>query len=166
MENNFYRISVYEKRGAITIETDIDFDVSNHLPLDNPLIKSNLFRVSGGTKFYDLIQFTYSFGHFAISEKLKKLLEDNHIKGWTCFPIIIEGFDEKYFVFQITSCAGKILNLEAVNNYTDKNVKFDLATWDGSGIFTLEDTFTEVCTRQVKELIEKAKITNIEFRTF
>ena len=44
-----------------------------------------------------------------------------------------------------------------------KPIKWNKEKWDGSDIFYLEETFISVCTERVKEIIEKAKITNISF---
>lgn len=158
----FYRISNAYKRSAIQIITAQEFSSSSHIPLDSPIIYNNTFTVDIGKKWFDVIGFADSHMHFAISRRFKILLEANKIKGWTCFPIIIEGSNEEYFVFQIVSIAGEILNREKLNRYEEK-LKFDINTWDKAGIFTLKNTTTIICTIEVKEILEKEKITNIEF---
>ncbi|NBX81271.1 MAG: hypothetical protein EBQ94_13025 [Flavobacteriales bacterium] len=158
----FYRISNAYKRSAIQILTTQNFSLSEHIPLDSPMISNNKFIVDSGKKWFDLVGFANSHIHFAISSKFKSILETQNVKGWTCFPIEIDESNDKYYVFQFTSMAGEILNREKLNRYEEK-LKFDLNTWDGSGIFTLKGTTIRVCTKDVKEILEKEKITNIEF---
>ena len=40
---------------------------------------------------------------------------------------------------------------------------FDIATWHNYDIFHLKGTFMNVCTAEVKEVLERESITNIEF---
>lgn len=158
----FYNLSNACKRGAIEILTDQEFSPCKHISDDSPIIIYNKFVIDSGKKWYDVIGFADSHIHFAISKKFKILLEHNNIKGWKCFPIKIEGTNEEYFVFQITSVAGEILNKKELNSFKE-NLKFDINTWDGSGIFTLKETALILCTQYVKDILEKNKISNIEF---
>lgn len=164
MEHQFYSFGIDYKRSAIEIETKVPFKSGDHIPLDSEMITNNVFEIVKGKKFFDLVGFADSDLHFAISKRFKELLEVNNVKGWACFPIVLNGSDEEYFVFQPTFVAGPILNLEKVSNYEEKNRIFDLTTWDGSGIFTLQNTTHIVCTEEVKILIEDTKITNIDFQ--
>lgn len=103
--------------------------------------------------------------NYVISKKFRDLLLENNVTGCDTIPIQIEKHSEvEYFIFVITSKnAGKILNLEARSNYTEEFIKFDNKEWDGSDFFSFHDTRVKCCTERVKELIEKAKLTNIEF---
>ena len=166
MKKKFYSFGTYEEKGAVEIETQVDFPSNTHIPFDSEMRTNNVFKIAKGKFFFDLAGFVDSSAHFAISKRFKQLLEENHIKGWTCFPIIIKGSDQEYFVFQPKSIAGEILNLREINNYTEKNRRFDLNTWDGSEIFTLKNTLIFACTEEVKQLIEKAGITNIDFQDY
>lgn len=163
MEHQFYSFGTDYKRSAVEIETKIPFKSGDHIPLDSEMITNNVFEIVKGKKFFDLVGFADSDLHFAISKRFKELLEVNNVKGWACFPIVLNGSDEEYFVFQPTFVAGPILNLEKVNRY-EEQVKFDINTWDGSGIFTLKNTTLIACTEEVKQLIEEAGITNIDFQ--
>jgi hypothetical protein len=163
MINKFYRFRSDDKRSAVEIETKVPFKTGSYIPLDSEMVINNIFVIGAGKKFFDIAGFVDSFEHFAISKRFKDLLEMNKVKGWACFPIIIKGTSEEYFVFRPTFEAGPILNLEKVNRY-EEPLKFDISTWDGSGIFTLKNTTTIICTEEVKKLIENAKITNISFR--
>lgn len=166
MEKKLYSFGTYEKRGAVEIETNVPFETGRHIPFNSEMVVNNIFKISKGKIFYDIAGFVNSFEHFAISKRFKQLLVNNNVKGWTCFPIIIKGSDIEYFVFQPTSTAGEILNLREVNNYTEKNRRIDYSSWDGSEIFTLKNSTHIVCTEEVKQLLEKAGITNIDFQEF
>jgi hypothetical protein len=62
-----------------------------------------------------------------------------------------------------TSAAGKIENLERLNNLEDETIEFNTSSWDGSDIFYLQDTLCLICTPKVKDILEYNKITNISF---
>lgn len=161
MKKQFYMFGDAMKKGAITVQSKVKYDTLSLIEEDNILIKNNEFYMDSGKKFFDVIRFADSL-NLAISEKLKKILEENKISGWKCFPIHIENQTEKYYVLQIISKAGPILNLEQVISYEAENREFDLNTWDESDIFTLENTLLFVCNEKVKELFKKNKISNIE----
>lgn len=157
----FYRFRPEDKKGCIRIKAGIEYDTLKLIAEESPLIKSNQFTVAAGSKWFDLVQFEDSM-NFAISEKMKEALTQNHISGWDCFPIVIERAPQKYFGFQTLGGAGPILNLEALNNYETDVTEFDLSTWDGSDIFSLEETLLHACTPKVKQVLEKAEISNLE----
>ena len=69
-----------------------------------------------------------------------------------------------YYLPIIISIAGPILNLDALNSYETENVEFDRSTYDGSNIFSLENTLLFVCDEKVKNILEKQEITNLKFR--
>jgi hypothetical protein len=160
----FYKIRAGTKSNTIRVSPLADYDVNYALNNETPLIRENIFVVKMGSKWYDIITFLDG-SNFAISKKVKELLEEHKITGWDCFPIIIQGAEDKeYYGFQILSKAGRILNLEALFKYEEEFIKFDISTWNGTDIFTLEKTAITACVPKVKELIEKAKITNIGFK--
>ena len=159
----YYRISTKNQRGAICIKTDFKYDYEEIFDNPEPL-KNKLFKVYKGTKNMDLVPFWGEPINIAISERLKSVLEENNIKGWSYYPIKIENIEENYFGFQITGKGGEVTNrLKDGCVPMFKPVKWNEAKWDGSDIFNIEGTFIKVCTSKVKEILEKAKITNIEF---
>lgn len=164
MTTDFFSIELVPGQGQIRIEAEVDYEFSYVLDGNTNLINENHFYVDQGKNWFDIVRFQ-DIPNFAISQRVKNLLEENDIKGWTCFPIVIrDNTDKTYYGFQILSKAGKILNLKKLSNYVDEFVEFDINTWDGSEIFTLEDTGITACTHKVKELCEKAMITNIKFK--
>ena len=112
----------------------------------------------------DLVSFLGEPINIAISERLKNILEEHNIKGWSCYPIIIENIEGNYYIFHLTGKGGEVTNREkdgCVPMF--KPVKWNEAKWDGSEIFNIEGTAMKICTSKVKEIVEKAKLTNIEF---
>ena len=108
--------------------------------MKNPevLIKNNHFKVYKGQKSLDLIEYC-EVHNFAISEKVKLLLEKNNINGWNSYPIEIDNIQKKYYGFQIIAIGGEVTN-------RDKNgdvpmfepIKWKEENWDGSDIFRLK----------------------------
>jgi hypothetical protein len=163
MATEFFSITLVPGKAQVRIEAKADYEFSYVLDSDTNLIYENEFYVDQGKNWFDIVRFQ-DIPNFAISQKVKNLFEENNITGWTCFPIVIQDHSDKsYYGFQILSKAGKILNLEKLSNYIDKYHEFDINTWNGSEIFTLEETGITACTSKVKELCENAKITNIKF---
>ena len=165
MNTFFYNIDTSIKLDCIRISPTTDYDPRYVLNKNTELKVKNNFIKSEGKKWYDTIPFLDA-ANFAISNKFKSVLEENNITGWSSFPICINNYEkEDYYAFQIISKrAGKILNLEKLNNYEDEYIKFDLESWDGSDIFTLEKTGITACTEKVKTIIEQNNLSNIEAR--
>ncbi len=159
----FYRILNARKKSAIGIEAKVKYDDIDEFFKPNILKKENKFSPYQGTKFFDLIAYCDPV-NIAISEKLKNILEQNNITGWSYYPIEIEGTDLRYYGFQMLGKAGPVTNLDEDGFVPIDDIEFDVKTWDGSDIFNLEDAGgIKVCTPRVKEVLEKAKITNIGF---
>lgn len=160
----YYRIHTNDKRGAIEIKSNIQYDYEEIF--DNPelIIKNNSFKIYKGQKRFDLVSYCDPF-NFAISEKIKLILEENQITGWTCYPIIIEGIEERYFGFHVTGKGGEVTNRDE-DGFVPmfEPVEWNKSKWDGSDIFNIEGTAIKVCTQKVKDILEKAKITNIEIK--
>ena len=158
-----YRISSDRKKGAVCIEANIKYDDMEIFYNPKKIVENNVFKIYKGNKFFDLIEYCDPL-NFAISEKLKEKLEENKITGWSCYPIVIDGSNEKYYGFQVTGRAGTVTNLDEDGFIPMEDIEFDINTWDGSDIFNLEDAGgIKVCTPRVKEILENAKMTNIEF---
>lgn len=115
---------------------------------------------------------------YLISDRLKTLLEENQITGWTSYPI--ELYDKKknriegYHGFSVVGQAGKmdlskqpIISIPSGVYNKPVNVYdggyFDPTTWDGSDFFILKDSYFVIVTKRVYELLKKHKITALEF---
>jgi hypothetical protein len=155
----FTTIRVAQKRSQIRIKAKVKYDMFSK-ELNEFIIKNNIFRVDEGKKFFDYIEDQGPLKF--MSEKFKNLIEDNDIKGLQFFPIIIEGTDVKYYYYIENQC-NSIYEKDEDGDRIYGTFQVDLDSWDGSDIFYLKDSGATVCTPRVKEIIEKAKITNIEF---
>lgn len=163
MEAKFYTLSAEDKKDCIRIQTMVEYETLKILGKESILVGANTFTIASGKKWFDVAQFDDSQS-FAISKRVKQLLERNNVTGWSCFPILIDSTTQEYFGFQILSSAGPILNLDALNNYETELTEFDINTWDGSDIFTMESTLRVVCTSRVKKMLKYAKISNLHIK--
>lgn len=159
----FYKIFLKEQRGAYEIKPDFKYDYIEIA--ENPeLLFNKLFKIYKGTKAMDLLGYCDPT-NFAISRKLKIILEENNISGWSAYPIKIENIEDDYYGFQVVGKGGEVTNRDKYGDVPMfKPIKWNKEKWDGSDFFYIEDTLLKVCTERVKEIIEKAKITNIEFK--
>lgn len=148
------------KRSGIEIESLKHYDIYTDIPTIAK--NNNIFKIYKGKKFFDLIPLCDPW-NYAISEKFKTLLEENNITGWTYHPIEIENTDLKYYLLEITGRAGMISQKDEDGDRIYGTIEVENSTWDGSDIFHIGDTKIKVCNNMVKEIIEKAKLTNIEF---
>lgn len=168
MDNKFYEVSAKLSygRSPVKIQSIVAYDTLAPLDENSVLVQNNLFRVDSGKKWHDVVQFADSF-LFAISERVKQLLEANEISGWGSFPIQIEEHtDKEYHAFYVTSVVGEIQNLEALNNYETDIHEFDIETWKKTDFFTNEGTLNIVCAERAKNILEKGKVSNIEFEKY
>ena len=159
--NSFYKIDCQYKRGCIHIESDTEYDFRKFFSFQDNDISKSKFKIARGGKFLDLIPFNTSL-HFAVSNKMRNIIIENHINGIDFFPIRINDLADIWGIVPI-SAAGKIENLERLNNLEDETIEFNISSWDGSDIFYLQDTLCLICTPKVKEILEYNKITNISF---
>ena len=156
----FKTIVLQNKKSAVEIQALKKYDIDSNIPT---ILKNNdIFSIYKGTKFFDIISLMDPW-NFAISEKFKCLLEENNITGWVCYPIIIQETNLKYYVLEIIGRAGLICEYDEDDGMVYGSLKVQKESWDGSDIFHVGDTGIIVCTNEVKDIIEKAKITNIEF---
>lgn len=159
-----YRIRESLPKSSIRVLPIDQYNLSELISRHSVFPLMNKVKIRMGTVWNDILPFT-DVGNFAISERIKKLLEDAELSGWSCDPIIIEGFNERpYFVFRITSdVAGEIMNIEELNRYETDRVQFDINTWDGSDFFTLKNTAIIACTSRVKDVFIGQKIKGLSF---
>ncbi len=141
----------------------------------NPEIKFPIVwredRYESGKKMRDILD-NRSVSFFLISDRLKKVLEDNNITGWKCYPIII--YDKKgnlvegYNGFSVTGRSGEMLydtpSGETDNFSTWQRSKgvgrhFNINTWDGTDIFNPINTNMIIVTEKVINLLKEHHIT-------
>ena len=134
-----------------------------------------IFKQKHGKKINDIVD-TGWVNLFLISDRMKKVLEENKLAGWKTFPIKL--YDKKeneifgYQGFSVTGRSGPI-NYEKSEIIERRKVptgpicKFykgehvNLDTWDRSDFFIPEGTCQILITEEVAEILKKHKITNM-----
>ena len=124
----------------------------------DPIVSNSRYTIKKGSKLFDIVTYL-NWTQFLISEKFKNILERYGFNGYECFPAEIVGLSCNYYGWLNINEVGPIIR----DNKDDNIVWFDLRTWNNYDIFHLKDTFMNVCTKEVKDALEKESITNIEF---
>ena len=131
------------------------------------------FKQEYGNKLHDILDTGFA-GFFLISEKMRKILEENSLTGWKVFSIKL--YDKKgneivgYHGFSITGHSGPtsykksdIIEKRLVPNGPlcryYKGVTLD--NWDGSDFFTPEGTYQTFITKKAADILKKNKISNV-----
>jgi len=165
MKETFFRLFSALEQDAIIVTPEVEYQFGQRtsLLLEDTILKdNNLFFIEEGHNWFDIIEFSES-EDLLFSDRIISLFNENNIGGFESFRVNIEG-NTNYHAIIVKSIAGRILNLEALNNMETRNVEFDYSTWDGSDFFSLENTLIYACTKRVKEILETAKCTNILIR--
>jgi hypothetical protein len=137
------------------------------------------FKQEYGKELADVLD-TGWIGFYLISNKFKKILEDNKISGWNTFPIIlldklgneIKGFHG----FSVTGRSGKIdwSKSEIVSREIFKNMEpekcylgvyFEDRSWDGSDFFVPKKHLGCFISERLATLIKKEELTNIRLES-
>jgi hypothetical protein len=164
MLNEFYEFIPEDRKGCVRLEANVKYGTLSMLNNESPLLKSDvIIKRARGKNWYDVIQFDDS-SFFVVSERVKELFVSKNITGLQLAKVNIVDAPVNYYLPIITSIAGPILNLDALNAYETENVEFDRRTYDGSNIFSLENTLLFVCDEKVKNILEQQEITNLKFR--
>ena len=158
MEETFFSFYPKHLSRELQIEPVLKYYSYKLLKKTDPIVLNSKYTIKKGTKQFDIITY-FNWSQFLISEKFKNVLEKNEFCGYECFPAEIIGLTCKYFGWLNTSEAGPIVK----ESRETHEIWFDLKTWNNYDIFHLRDTFMNICTSEVKEMIEKENITNIEF---
>ena len=158
MEKIFYGFYPKHQWRELQIEPAVHYYSFKLLEENDPIVSDSRYTVSKGTKPYDIVPYL-NWSQFLISERLKNVLEEGRFNGFKCFPAEIEGVTEKYYGWLNINEAGPIVKEDRDADI----VWFDLNTWKDYDVFHLKETYTNICTKEVKEAIENAAITNIEF---
>lgn len=121
-----------------------------------------VFRVVEGTQYRDFLEMRRLYS-WLISDRLKNLLEREHITGWKSYPIVL--YDKKgnevpgYHGFSIT---GRAKGYDNHDRYREDRMKhpmeatirpvWNTQNWDGSDIFRITRGSLVVTERVVKIL--------------
>lgn len=133
-----------------------------------------IFKQKYGSKLHDILDTGY-VGLFLISDKLKTILEVNHLTGWKTFLVTIYDRNENevtgYHGFSVTGRCGstsfekseivekQLVPTGPVCKYY-KGIFID--KWDGSDFFSPEKKYQTFITGKAADLLKKNKITNMQ----
>jgi hypothetical protein len=160
MEKEFFYFTPKHLWREMQIEPVNNYDACKLLVETDPIVSDSRYIVKKGSKHYDIIPYL-DWMQFLISEKFKNILERENFNGYKCFAADIEGVSDTYFGWLNICEVGPI-----IKNDWDKEITwFDLKTWHGFDIFHLKDTKMNVCTKEVRDVIERENITNIKFES-
>ena len=161
----YFVLTCENKKGAISIDPVYHLSVIPYKILDEKteLMEHNTFLISKGKQKNDVISFEKHFGNMAISQRLKNFLELTKTKGWSCFPIQIDGIDDPYYALQIIGKSGGILNLEAVNGSVEHPMKRQIneSTINGNDIFLVSGTLNILVTEDLAQKMKHENFTNL-----
>jgi len=177
--SEFYLLSNAFKRGALHVDTTETIDQfrlgSGNVRVISPIV----FEWQSGGRSYDLVGTTYA-GLYLISKKFMDLLQVNKFTGWDTYPVCVTGKGGN----QLQGYVGLIVNgkggpmdrkrskriLQPPQSPKGSPVEvwrglyFDPIRWDHTDMFLLEKSLFKIVTKEVKEEIDKASLTNVMLR--
>ncbi len=132
-----------------------------------------------GKYLYDFISLSIG-GSYLVSPRVLSILNENKVTGWKAYDVdfsqlSIEGI-HNYKALAIKGNCGSINNNLSkpatlppiMPNSPERKVYlgmlFDEETWDGSDIFSPEETAFVYVTKKIRDLFVENKITNCSFR--
>jgi hypothetical protein len=172
---DFYVISDKDSRGTLTLLPSLNLDYfklfKGESNVDEPLV----FQKNYGNKLFDLL-FSGVAGLYLLNERVISIIEGSQITGWKTYSCKIEpSGNTNYLVFATVGRCGAIdyskseIFMKQPFTPTGKAVEakrglyFDLNSWDGSDVFTPDNSKFIFITEKVKKLFVKNKVTNITF---
>ncbi len=130
----------------------------------------------GGKRFRDVLD-NRSIDGYLISDRMKRILEENNVTGWKTYPIVMydkRGNEIKgYHGFSVTGrCGGEFHYLYDIKSTRCKGAyegaSIDLDQWDGSEMFMIgEKTRCSriIITKRVYKLFKEHKIDAVEMES-
>lgn len=157
--------------------------VTEYLNQYNNLIKGDyenitfpvVFKQAFGKKYTDILD-TGRVNLFLISDRLKKILEENELTGWKTFPIkLYDKKDNEIFGYNGFSITGycdpidysksEIIEKKYASNGPIvkfyKGKFFDLNSWNGTNFFSPRGKLNIFIDKKTADLLKKNKITNL-----
>ena len=166
---------------ATELKTD-ENGTNNHWNLINGTYKGINFPVNFkqeyGKHLTDILDTGWP-SLYLISDRMKEILEKNHLTGWKVFPINL--YDKKnkeitgYHGFSTTGRCGpinykkstiiekRLVPTGPIYKYY-KGLHIELDQWDGSDFFIPEKTCAIIITQKAANVLKKNKITNIRLK--
>jgi hypothetical protein len=155
---SFYSDREWIKNEVCFAIVKYDFDAFKLFHGELRLSKPLELTIRSGKKFNDIAHYYGITPGFAISERLRRLLVEEGVTGWSTYDLHIAGCDLLYHGF---ICTGKCAPIRrpATN---DEILGYPITGWDGSDFFCAGDWGTLFFTQKVKDLYEKHDIRRVE----
>lgn len=155
----FYDVAIKREKDEALIESMIKYDQVRLKKSEFTPPEPFEMRISEGHVLYDIVGFQDT-SNFAVSARVYSLLKEHNITGWKAYRISIKGNNEEYYGLQIVGRCGKLEQPKDPGFY--KGYKFAFDTWDESDLFSPNETVLLFCTKRVRDLFKKHKISNVE----
>lgn len=117
-------------------------------------------------------------GLFLLSNRIIEIFKNNHITGWNSLPAEIHmGKGEIIHNYSLLTIHSKLVKIEYEKSesvlkqpftpagksiWIKRGLPFDINGWDGSDIFSAENTLFTFITEKVQNLLIENKCTNIK----
>jgi hypothetical protein len=127
-------------------------------------VKAKIFSNMSGV-YNDLVYSSTDLVNFAISDRLKNILLENFITGWSTYEVSITNSALKYHGFVLKGRCGDLIkpSTETKSIIVVQGMHFDINTWDGSDFFCPPSTGFLLCTEKVVDLFKKNTIKSTSF---
>lgn len=152
-------------KGPVQIVPFADHDDLAPIGADAPVLADPRFRVEEGVKWNDFLPFTYG-SHMALSEKVKKLFDEHAVQGVNLHAIDIEGAEQAYFIYRMTSIVPRWRNEEAITEYETDIHEIDMSSYGGEDVFTVQGTLLELYSERLVAILKKAKVKGLDASPF
>lgn len=178
MKNKFYDVGSKFSNGSLEIQPIEPFDEMEFFYSLDSSNHKYVFEQVGGKNAHDFILAGFSF-IYLISNKVKNILLENGFTGWREQKVEIYTKYKKqitgYSGLAVVGRCGPILNELSVKKEVDPPVSFgnsyeaylglyfDEKTWDGSDIFSPEGKHNIFVTEELKHILMKNNVSNIDF---
>jgi hypothetical protein len=170
---DFYVISDKFTRGALNLIPILNADFYKVFRGEFMPEKVVEFIPNCGSRTYDFLNAGYAGLHL-VSKKIIQLFRTNDLNGWLEKPVRIKGYEDfEYYLFMVTGRCSAI-NFEKSQTFikapfapTGKPVEvkrglyFDIRSWDGSDVFTPENSMFTFVTEKAAKLLSDNKVTNL-----
>ncbi|MBW6498327.1 MAG: hypothetical protein K0B09_08070 [Bacteroidales bacterium] len=173
--SDFYIVLDKDTRGSLNLIPKLKQEIDINQVFRNELMPDKVieFFPNYGTQAFDFLNSGYA-GVFLISRFIFDLLTTNKISGWKAIPARILGYESlEYFLLTIKGRCSAI-DYDKSESFikppftptgkpfeAKRGLFFDLNSWDGSDIFTPDNSRMIFVTEKVKKILIKSKATNI-----
>lgn len=156
----FYNLTHRFKRSMLEITSETDYELFRKYldPLQKEKLPDNVFfKVAKGNKNYDIIRL-YECGEEFYSQRLIDVLSKFVDMSDKCYPIKIEGVEERYYV---------VFNLKKYSFINRKKCLSmdDPCFWEVNDasphVFGIKNTSFVIVSEDIKNALLKDKISNI-----